>query len=79
LAEQSGVRLHATLTASPVFSSSEPVRQVIGNLLTNAIRYNKPNGEVRISTQEDRPAILSVTDTGIGIPSADLPFIFDRF
>jgi two-component system, OmpR family, sensor kinase len=80
LAEQSGVRLHATLTPSPVFSAGEPLRQVIGNLLTNAIRYNKPNGEVRISTQADSSAaILSITDTGIGIPSADLPFIFDRF
>ncbi len=69
-----------TSLTCPVFAPVEPLRQVVMNLLTNAIRYNKSEGEIRISTRMDgASAALSVTDSGIGIPAADLPHIFDRF
>ena len=54
--------------------------QVIANLLSNAIHYNKPGGEVILTTsQEGNQAVVSVRDSGCGIPSEALPHLFDRF
>jgi signal transduction histidine kinase len=56
------------------------LEQVITNLLSNAISYNKVGGEVRIACgAEGESACVTVADTGIGISSVDLPHIFDRF
>jgi signal transduction histidine kinase len=56
------------------------VDQVITNLVENAICYNHPGGEIRVSTRrENRSAVLKISDTGIGIGAAHLPHIFDRF
>jgi heavy metal sensor kinase len=56
------------------------IRQVITNLLANAIHYNRDGGEVHVSTRvEGANAVLTVRDTGPGISAADLPHIFDRF
>ncbi|BEL05898.1 HAMP domain-containing sensor histidine kinase [Actinoplanes sichuanensis] len=56
------------------------VRQLIGNLLSNAIRHTPPGGTVtvRTSTGDDR-FVLAVADTGVGIDPGDLPKIFERF
>jgi two-component system phosphate regulon sensor histidine kinase PhoR len=54
--------------------------QLISNLLTNAIDYNRPGGDVHISTSTcGESAVLSVRDSGIGIAQADIPRIFERF
>jgi len=56
------------------------LRQVVGNLLTNAIRYTDPDGQVLISVHEEQgKALLSVRDNGVGIASTDVPHVFDRF
>jgi two-component system sensor histidine kinase BaeS len=55
------------------------MRQVIGNLLTNAIRHAPPESVVTISLESGPPARLVVRDHGPGIESQHLPHVFDRF
>jgi PAS domain S-box-containing protein len=56
------------------------VHRVLANLLTNAIKYSPEGGPVHVSVRPDGPsALLVVHDEGVGIPSDDLPYIFDRF
>ncbi|MFL5733787.1 MAG: sensor histidine kinase, partial [Chloroflexia bacterium] len=68
----------------PVMVRGEPdrLKQVLINLVDNALRYTPPEGEVRLSVADDAStgqAVLRVRDTGPGILPADLPRIFDRF
>ncbi|MFQ5862585.1 MAG: two-component system histidine kinase PnpS [Candidatus Brocadiales bacterium] len=54
--------------------------QALANLLDNAIKYTPPCGKITISaTEENRQIELAVSDTGIGIPRADLARVFERF
>jgi heavy metal sensor kinase len=56
------------------------LKQVIVNLVDNAVKYNRPNGRVSASVfTKNHAVILEVADNGIGIPESSLPFIFDRF
>ena len=56
------------------------LREVLDNLLDNAVKYSRQNGEIRLQAgrREDQ-MVLSVTDNGIGIGREDLPRIFERF
>jgi signal transduction histidine kinase len=66
-----GMRLHA---------DGDRLRQVIGNLLANAVKFTPSGGRVDVSAEAvDGGVEIAVADTGRGIPSAFLPFIFDRF
>jgi heavy metal sensor kinase len=56
------------------------LRELFMNLLDNAIRYTPAPGIVSVSLRcEGYMAVVAVTDTGIGIPAEDIPFIFERF
>jgi two-component system phosphate regulon sensor histidine kinase PhoR len=56
------------------------MREVLFNLLDNAVKYNRENGEVRVSvTKNENEIRLSVADTGIGIPPAEQERVFERF
>ena len=56
------------------------IQRMISNLLDNALKYTPSGGKVHVRLKESGSrAVLTVTDTGIGISSADLPRIFDRF
>ena len=56
------------------------IREMIGNLVQNSIRYNKENGKVQVSvTLADGHPQVSVRDTGIGIPADQLDRVFERF
>ncbi|WP_457639842.1 ATP-binding protein [Persephonella sp.] len=53
---------------------------LLKNLVENAIKYNRPEGTVKVSAQKENGKIkISVKDTGIGIPKESLPLIFERF
>lgn len=86
LATERGIVIETDLTGVVARVDRTRVSQVITNLLTNAIRYNREGGSVRVTVKsepsdEQQPgfAILSVADTGIGIAPEELPHIFDRF
>jgi heavy metal sensor kinase len=80
LAEERGITLVLETQPAGCAGDSERLAQVVTNLLTNAIQYNRPNGEVRVATRlEDQTALLTVRDTGAGIPAEDLPRVFERF
>jgi len=63
-----------------VTGDPERIQQVIINIITNAIKYNKPQGSIAITggVEQDR-VFLRVEDTGIGVPKADLERLFERF
>src|SRR5207253_206122 len=56
------------------------LQEILFNLLDNAVKYSRENGEIRLKAgRRDNQIVLSVSDNGIGIPKADLPRIFERF
>ena len=63
-----------------VQGDKETLEQAFSNLITNAIRYNKPRGRVIITIKENKDFVSAeVQDTGIGIAEEHLAFIFDQF
>jgi two-component system NtrC family sensor kinase len=63
-----------------VFGDPTRLRQLVDNLIGNAIRYTPQGGQIKISLKsENNQVILQVQDNGPGIPPADQPYIFDQF
>lgn len=82
-AEEAGIGLELALADnSPaiVHGDADRLDQVLGNLISNALRYTPAGGSVILSARREGDGLaIRVTDTGEGIPPADLPFVFDRF
>ncbi len=75
-----GVELEADLTPAWVLGDPDRLSQIVANLLSNALHYTEPGGEVRLRVaREGDVAVLEVADTGIGIDPEDLRHIFTRF
>ncbi len=83
-AEEKNIQLVVQVSADTPAVEADPQRvgQVIGNLLSNALRYAPENGRVTIDVDRADSAgrvRLAVGDNGPGVPEADLPKLFDRF
>jgi two-component system OmpR family sensor kinase/two-component system sensor histidine kinase BaeS len=79
-AKQISLSSQIPLTLPPLRADAVRLRQVLANLLTNALRHTPPNGQIIVAAREDKThAELTVTDTGEGINPDDLPHIFERY
>ncbi|MGI5491194.1 sensor histidine kinase [Microtetraspora malaysiensis] len=80
-AEAAGLTLTTVVTDDPSLTA-DPVRlrQAIGNLVTNSLRYTPRGGHITLGARQDGDqVVVEVTDTGIGIRAENLPHVFDRF
>jgi signal transduction histidine kinase len=82
LIEASGQGFVVTLPPEPIAVDADPIRlaQVLVNLLNNAAKYTEPSGHIGLTAERyGREAVVTVRDTGIGIPAELLPHIFEMF
>ncbi len=81
-AQAKGIRLELVLASHPSQVSGDPDRlqQVVWNLLSNAIKFTPSGGRVQVEADRVESSVtIKVSDTGLGIRSEFLPFVFDRF
>ena len=82
LGESTGVRVTSEMPPTPVHMATDlhRIREMLLNLVTNAIKYTPAGGSIAIGlSEEDDTVVFTVRDSGIGIAPGDLPHIFDRF
>ena len=81
-AENAGLKLTAKIPQSmpEIDGDRERIEQVLINVVSNAIKYNRPKGTIHISGGwSDSHVYITVKDTGIGVPKSEVPHLFERF
>lgn len=81
-ARAKGLRIHTVIADDAATVSADPMalRQALGNLVENAVRYTPQGGEITVFSRRDGAGVaLGVRDTGLGIPPEHLTRIFERF
>ena len=80
LAAENEVTIEMSCKPIVIMANYGQMRELFNNLITNAIKYNKPKGKVKITaTIEGKDAIFIVEDTGVGIPEVSKQRVFERF
>ena len=75
-----GIALHAAAAEVTTVGDATRLHQVVANLLSNALKFTPSGGRVELELRpQDGWAVLSVRDTGVGIPPEEVPHVFDRF
>ena len=80
--DEKGLHLIISGGAEPIYvmGDDSSLERMLLNLLTNATKFTPPGGQIEVMWgHEDDSALLRVSDTGVGIPEEELPFVFDRF
>ncbi|MEM9048650.1 MAG: ATP-binding protein [Pseudomonadota bacterium] len=77
-AETCGIEIVEQLEPAPMRGAPMLLRQAIGNLLSNALRYQEEAGQILLRTGSDRGSFAEVLDHGPGIPTEDLPRVTQR-
>ena len=81
-AEQAGLEFSLNIPPRPltVQANESQLRQALGNLIDNAIKFTVPAGDVSVTLRSmDTEAIVIVADTGVGIPDEDISHLFEHF
>lgn len=74
------VMIHAECRPICINANVRQMTELLGNLMSNAVKYNKPGGEVWVTiTEENKEMVIRVKDNGMGIPKESLSRIFERF
>jgi two-component system phosphate regulon sensor histidine kinase PhoR len=81
-ADEKGIKIDLELPEMlpPLTADEDKIKQVVLNLISNAIKYNEPKGRIKISAQaKPIEMVFSVSDTGQGIPPESVPHLFEKF